>query len=349
MNKQTIVFIGGIGNHNKFGGELTKNKELISKLKTLGFKVITVDTFQSHHSILRFIKFIFRILYVFLIYRSSAFIFSTAFPNVYPLFKIINKLPTRYKIIYWAIGGIFSEKVLNGEFRIDVLKTIGEFVVEGKKMQSELNEAGFKNVVYVPNFKKIGAIPFCEKFNDGKIHFLFMSRITRGKGCDIILESAEELNSNGYKDKYVIDFYGNIDNAYEDEFHSRLKSLHNVNYKGSINLRVESNYKTISRYHYMLFPTFWKGEGFPGVIIDAYKSGLPVIGSDWNFNSEFIENEKTGIIIPTHNAEALKMAMINCIEGRYDYQEMSKICHLKVKDYDVDKVITKELIQNLIK
>ena len=30
----------------------------------------------------------------------------------------------------------------------------------------------------------------------------------------------------------------------------------------------------------MLFPTYWHGEGFPGIVIDAFVAGLLVVATD---------------------------------------------------------------------
>jgi len=59
----------------------------------------------------------------------------------------------------------------------------------------------------------------------------------------------------------------------------------------------------------MLFPTFWVGEGFPGIIIDAYIAGLPIIASDWNLNGEIIDEKETGFIIKKKDSIQLKDKM----------------------------------------
>mgnify|MGYP002239410386 CR=1 FL=1 len=68
-------------------------------------------------------------------------------------------------------------------------------------------------------------------------------------------------------------------------------------------MKEETGYRTLCRYDIMLFPTYWYGEGFPGIVMDAYIAGLPLIASDWNINTEVI-TEKTGIIIPPKDEES---------------------------------------------
>lgn len=41
----------------------------------------------------------------------------------------------------------------------------------------------------------------------------------------------------------------------------------------------------------MLFPTLLKGEGFAGVFIDSFVSGVPMIVSDWPIIGSFERSE----------------------------------------------------------
>ena len=96
----------------------------------------------------------------------------------------------------------------------------------------------------------------------------------------------------------------------------------------------------------MLFPTYWYGEGFPGIVIDAYIAGVPLIASDWNMNTEVI-TEKTGVIIPPKDEEALCIAMKNCILGRYDLSAMKRNCLNEAKKYDNKKILSRHFLQEV--
>lgn len=167
------------------------------------------------------------------------------------------------------------------------------------------------------------------------------------KGCDYILECAKQLNGMGLKDKYSIDFYGKVADTYKEVFYQKVETLENVNYQGFLNLRENAGYDKLAEYDMMLFPTYWKGEGFAGVFIDAFVSGVPMLASDWAHNRQFMKENDTALFVPVHDIPALRDKMKECIEGRHPLGEMAKNCQKYAETYNVDKVITKELLEKI--
>ena len=219
-------------------------------------------------------------------------------------------------------------------------------LVESNIMVEQLTKAGVKNVIQVPNFKPIPYMPQVEK-RLNKLRFVFLSRIMPEKGCDYIIECANTLNKKGLTDKYEIDFYGEVAESYENVFNSKLTPLANVNYKGFLNLRESKGYDTLSTYDMMLFPTYWKGEGFAGIFIDAFISGVPIIASEWAHNRQFLKEGKTALFVPIHNTTALADMMEECINGQYNLSEMAIECQKEAEKYDVNNVITQMLLSKI--
>jgi glycosyltransferase involved in cell wall biosynthesis len=124
---------------------------------------------------------------------------------------------------------------------------------------------------------------------------VFMSRITKLKGVDVIFRMAELLKSQSKDSSVVIDFYGPLNPPEKEWFFNELDRFNDfVAYHGA--LQPEQIFETLSNYDVMLFPTRYPGEGCPGAVIDAYISGIPVIASDWKYNSEFVEHNVSGLI-----------------------------------------------------
>lgn len=343
MKREQIIFIGGIGHNNEFGGELTKNKMIVSYLKDEGYRLKLVDT---HNAKQRPWNILLLPLY-FLLYPKAELIISTSLDNVISLLKILKVLKTNRNVVYWGIGGSFPKRIKEGLIDKELLSVFSIIIVEGYSMKDTLLECGFKNVIVCPNFKKIFYIPTPIKPQIPK--FVFLSRIQPEKGVQFILDVAKKLNKDGLENKYVIDFYGGISSDFSAQFDDELKPFSNVNYKGTLNLNSKEGYDLLSSYSAMLFPTIWSGEGFPGVIIDAYISGLPVIATDWSLNKEFIIDGKTGFILPVDDVENnMYLVMLSIINKQVDIGAMSDECQAQVKKYDVNNAIKYSGIQSYI-
>ena len=97
----------------------------------------------------------------------------------------------------------------------------------------------------------------------------------------------------------------------------------------------------------MLFPTFHPSEGIAGVIIDAYIAGLPVIASDWAHNPESVQDGKTGVLIATHDVDALVNIMKKIIDGLLNLDEMSVYAQNAAHGYDAQNAITPEYLKEI--
>ena len=79
-----------------------------------------------------------------------------------------------------------------------------------------------------------------------------------------------------------------------------------VGYKGILT-HEQVSAKLIS-YDALILPTFYEGEGYPGVILEAYSHGLPVIATRWRSIPEIVD-EESGLLISVRSPEALAQAM----------------------------------------
>ena len=128
---------------------------------------------------------------------------------------------------------------------------------------------------------------------------------------------------------------------------NQLKELKNVKYEGFLNLTNVSGYCKLSSFDVMLFPSYWAGEGFPGVVIDAYIAGIPIIASDWNLNKEVVNDGKTGYIIKTKDVQLLYDAMLSFIKGEVNLKEMRKYCAKYAYNYDYRSVISERFMNSI--
>ena len=323
-------------------GETMKNQLMIGKLESLGVDCRVMDFYRWRSHPWTFIELLFNLIF----HSSATIIFSTSCQNVYGMMKIIRKLGLKRNTIHWVIGGSLGMKVKKGIYRSDVIGYIRHTLVESNEMAEQLRECGVRNVRQVPNFKPIPYKPEIRR-TEGKVRFVFLSRIMPEKGCDYILESVRLLNEKGLGERFEVDFYGKIAEGYKEVFDRKVGDLVNVRYLGFLNLMEKSGYDTLAGYDLMLFPTYWKGEGFAGVFIDAFISGLPILATDWAHNRQFLREGETALFIPVHDVKALSDKMEECIKGKHDLGKMARICQEESAKYDVNNVITNDLLKEI--
>lgn len=346
--KNEIIIIGWINKGKPADcGETMKNQLMIQKLEKLGVKCYLADFKNWHKHPWVFLQ----LLWYMLVHRNATLIFSTSTENVYPMMKLMKWIGWKQHTVHWVIGGSLGDKVEKGIYSKYVIGYIDYTIVESPIMKKQLESYGVKGVITLPNFKPINYYPDIKErissVGSHQLKFVFLSRIMPEKGCDYIIECAKQLNNKGLEQNFIIDFYGAVAKTYETVFSKKISSLNNVNYKGFLDLRENSGYDKLASYDVMLFPTYWKGEGFAGVFIDAFISGVPIIASDWAHNRQFLSENNTALFVPVHDVNSLANKMQECIEGKYDLSRMSVLCQKQAETYNVDKVITKDLLYKI--
>ena len=346
MKKEAII-VGWINKGKPADcGETMKNQLCIKKLESFGVKCYQIDfkNWRKHPWVFL------QLGWYMLSKRKATLIFSTSVKNVYPLMKVMKKIKWKGNTVNWVIGGNLGQQVQDGVFDADVIGFIKHTLVESSLMVDQLTGCGVIGVRELPNFKPIDYFPKRpQKYPNSNrpLRLVFLSRIMPDKGCDYILEAARLLNEEGLEEKYSIDFYGKIADEYKDEFETKITLLSNVSYQGFLNLRENEGYDSLSNYDLMLFPTYWRGEGFAGVFIDSFIAGLPIIATDWAHNRMFLEEGKTALFIPVHDVLALKASIKDSIEGKYDLAKMSLNCQNEANRYNVDNVVTEQLLSEI--
>lgn len=161
--------------------------------------------------------------------------------------------------------------------------------------------------------------------------FVFIGLVCKEKGIEHILRFQRE-----YGHDYLIDIYGPIlDTQYQ---HIKQNSY----YKGVI--EPQDVISVLANYDVLLLPTFYPGEGYPGIIIEANSVGLPVISTHWLAIPELVINEKTGILVAPDNYTELVQA-IKMLDER-SFKKMSIAALQWSRQYESSKVY-RELLEQI--
>jgi glycosyltransferase involved in cell wall biosynthesis len=337
-----IIFVGWVNQGRApVDGETAKNQYIIAELKKC-CKMTVLDFYKKRKHPWIYLQ----ALWALVSQPHATIVLSTSASNIYGMLKWFKKLNLQRDVVHWVIGGTLGDRVKNGIFDADVIGYAKHTLVESPLMLQQLEECGVKGIIQVPNFKRIDYLPKVS-VPQNVLRFVFLSRIMAEKGCNEILTAAKLLNEWGMQNRFIVDFYGKVADDYKTTFEEGLSKLQNVKYQGFLDMRQKEGYDKLATYDMLLFPTYWKGEGFAGIFIDAFVSGLPMIITDWAHNSQFVKEGETGLFIPVHDAKALASKMKECIEGQFDIYKMKGLCQIEAKKYDVHKIVTKELLKKI--
>ena len=205
-------------------------------------------------------------------------------------------------------------------------------IVQGVSLKRKLLiHTGLGNINVISNFKDFPLIVRNLKEETSTFKFVFIGRISQGKGIREILQAMSILTQN--EKHFEIHFYGTLEEHFDLE-------TDKSKYCGFLDFQKnpEESYSKLSDYDCMLFPTYWIGEGFPGVIIDAFIAGLPVIATDWNMNIEIIEDGINGFIIEPKSSEALAEKMEHIMRNREELGIIRKSNLSRAQDYHIDRI-----------
>ena len=160
-----------------------------------------------------------------------------------------------------------------------------------------------------------------------KKRFIYLGAIEKTKGIDEMIAVSKQLT-----DDYTLHLYGPI----TDMKYKYLSEQEQGLYHGV--LEKKEVLKKLNEYDVLILPTYYEGEGYPGVIIEAYSLGIPVISTHWLAIPEIVEHGKSGLLIEPQSSNALLEAILHF--NIKNYAAYAKNAHtLFDHQFNADKVI----------
>jgi glycosyltransferase involved in cell wall biosynthesis len=71
----------------------------------------------------------------------------------------------------------------------------------------------------------------------------------------------------------------------------------------------EKKWQALAEHDVLAFPSYYRAENLPLVLIEAMAAGLPVIASDWRGIRSLVEDQVTGLLVPPHDIPRLTAAL----------------------------------------
>lgn len=299
-----ILVLGYFGYRtNQLDGQTVKTRNILELLKKKYPNNHTVkyfDTEELHYNVFS----LFTMLWF--VCRSCTVIYLPAHNNLArfasPLL-FLSKL-FGFQIVYVVVGGWLAKFLQDHP---NVRKSIAQYVgilTETIIVKEQLEKLfDFKNVKVFPNFRlEVPSAHSTTPTKHSEFRIVFMARIHRMKGLDWMDVLASHIEGKYEKGAVAIDFFGPLNSEDESSFYEILsRNKDTMSYHGT--LEPSDIVQTLSRYDVLILPTHYFTEGFPGSVLDAYRSGIPVVVTDWLHAKQFVKNGETGFIVPFESGE----------------------------------------------
>ena len=212
----------------------------------------------------------------------------------------------------------------------------------------EVLKSGFHNIYVLNNCKELEILSEEQlpMISNLPYKLCTFSRVMLEKGIEIAIEAVKIANEKHGKELFHLDIYGQIDKDYEERFTDIMKAApKEIRYKGVV--AFDKSVDVLKEYCAVVFPTYYHGEGFAGTLIDAMASGVPVIASDWKYNSEVVKNEQTGILLRECTSETVATALGWLLDNMTEWDKMRRNCLTEATKYMPEQAI-KVLLHELV-
>lgn len=263
-----------------------------------------------------------------------------------PLFVLLSKILGK-KLHYIVVGAWLPDILEKNKYLIRPTKNISYIYAQTNTLINKLGKLGIElNTYWMPNFKEIQpTTPDIEKKYDQPYRVCMVSRINYEKGIESAISVVERLNSEQAENIVELDIYGPIEEDYKNRFNQLLTQYSNsIRYKGIIDYN--NTAKVIKEYYLLLFPTKYYTEGFPGTVLDAYLSGVPVLASRWESWQDVIQEGITGFTFEFDDNDDFYKILKYLIQNKNLVLKMKKNCQIEASKYSLENAI-KVLVDNI--
>ena len=334
-----VCIIGHFGHgENLLNGQTVKTKIVTKEIvKELGKK--EVSCIDTHGGMKTLINSLLQLLTVVKYHKNIIIMPAENGLRIFaPLLVLLNLLYHR-KLHYVVIGGWLPEFLKKRKKLTKALMSFDCIYVETNTMRKALEIQGFNNVYVMSNFKDLNILKESELVypHTEPYHLCTFSRVMKEKGIEDAVNAVKTVNEHLGRTVYTLDIYGQVDSA-QTEWFNELKSTFPSYIKYGELVPFDKSVEVLKNYFALLFPTYYEGEGFAGTLLDAMAAGVPVIASDWKYNSEIV-NEKAGYVYPAHDNHALVDTLL-CV-GKNPNLLLSKKsgCLKEAEKYRAENVI----------
>jgi glycosyltransferase involved in cell wall biosynthesis len=251
-------------------------------------------------------------------------------PAVVALCKLASK-PSVLRVFGGSFGDAYrSQSKIRRAVTRRTLLSADVMLLQTKRAVSDLQSGGGARVIWFSTYVETPLhahgggpaqpMPPQKRCN----RFVFLGHLWRTKGIETLLDSAALLPGD-----CTIDIYGPPDEYTREEIDAR--GLGRVRYRGFLSHQEVD--EKLWEYDCLVLPTFHAGEGYPGVIAEAFVHELPVISTNWLAIPEIVD-EECGILIDPEDTPAFVAAVGTLYEDQERWLKLKEGAGRRAAQFD---------------
>jgi glycosyltransferase involved in cell wall biosynthesis len=162
---------------------------------------------------------------------------------------------------------------------------------------------------------------------------LFVGRLVKAKGVDLILDAVKNLQQNGYD--VCLDIVGDgPEHTILEEYSSRLGISQWVTFYGRLGWQeIQQKYANSH-----CFVQASRKEGFGKVFIEAMTFALPIIGTDVGISKAILSPPRFGMVIPPDDSGSISSQVQRIMDDYQYFTDIGKNARQEAKKYLLENV-----------
>lgn len=199
-------------------------------------------------------------------------------------------------------------------------------VVETRLMADSLRRAGVGQIEVFYNNRRMPKEESPPEHPGPARRFVYLSYVRPEKGVHLVVEAAKVLPAD-----CSVDVYGPMVGGIEAQL---FNGVPNLRYCGIV--APEAVPRVLADYDVLLLPTYFEHEGHPGIILEAFAAGVPVVATRWRALPELFDDE-SGILIEPRKLDALIAAMRLLAADSRLYRRLSAGAYRRRLEFSAEK------------
>ena len=264
------------------------------------------------------------------------------------LIAAVNCIGMKIKIIFCDHGAIINQ--INDK-KTTIIRKITSMLSDCTVVLTEKSLYDYIKILKIPK-KKLRYIynpiddsvyKFVKPYNIDSNKIISVSRISKEKGMDLLVNVASELKR--LNQNWVWDVYGD-----GPEFENIKQMINEKNLSNYVYLKGQENQIYEKYGNYAIYALTSYREGLPMVLLEAKANSLPIVSFDIETGpNEIVLDEKNGFLVEPYNVEKMAQKINLLLKNGEKRIEFSKNSQFEIEKFDKERIISqwKELINHI--